>query len=78
VIASVNLGSAIFAEAGLSFIGVGVPPPTPSLGNMLGDVLAQSFQAPWWLVFFPGAAIALTFASCEPRCYAARFFWSRG
>ncbi len=36
------------------------PPPTPSLGNMLGGVLAQSFQPPWWLVIFPGTAIALT------------------
>jgi ABC-type dipeptide/oligopeptide/nickel transport system permease subunit len=60
VIATVNLGSAIFAEAALSFLGVGVPPPTPSLGNMLGGVLAQSFQPPWWLVIFPGTTIALT------------------
>jgi ABC-type dipeptide/oligopeptide/nickel transport system permease subunit len=60
VIATLNLGTAIFAEAALSFLGVGVPPPTPSLGNMLGGVLAQSFQPPWWLVIFPGVAIALT------------------
>lgn len=60
VVATVNLGAAIFAEAALSFLGVGVPPPTPSLGNMLGGVLAQSFQPPWWLVVFPGATIALT------------------
>jgi peptide/nickel transport system permease protein len=60
VVASASLGAAIFAEAALSFLGVGVPPPTPSLGNMLGGVLAQSFQPPWWLVVFPGATIALT------------------
>jgi ABC-type dipeptide/oligopeptide/nickel transport system permease subunit len=60
VIATLNLGTAIFAEAALSFLGVGIPPPTPSLGNMLGGVLAQSFQPPWWLVVFPGIAIALT------------------
>ena len=60
VVATVNLGGAIFAEAALSFLGVGVPPPTPSLGNMLGGVLAQSFQPPWWLVVFPGVTIALT------------------
>jgi ABC-type dipeptide/oligopeptide/nickel transport system permease subunit len=60
VIATLNLGMAIFAEAALSFLGVGVPPPTPSLGNMLGGVLAQSFQPPWWLVIFPGVAIAMT------------------
>jgi ABC-type dipeptide/oligopeptide/nickel transport system permease subunit len=60
VVATLNLGAAIFAEAALSFLGVGVPPPTPSLGNMLGGVLAQSFSPPWWLVVFPGAVIALT------------------
>ena len=60
VVATLNLGTAIFAEAALSFLGVGVPPPTPSLGNMLGGVLAQSFQPPWWLVVFPGTVIALT------------------
>jgi ABC-type dipeptide/oligopeptide/nickel transport system permease subunit len=60
VIATVNLGAAIFAEASLSFLGVGVPPPTPSWGNMLGGVLAQSFDPPWWLVIFPGLAIAAT------------------
>lgn len=60
VIATVNLGAAIFAEASLSFLGIGVPPPTPSWGNMLGGVLAQSFDPPWWLVIFPGLAIAIT------------------
>lgn len=60
VIATLNLGTAIFAEASLSFLGVGVPPPTPSLGNMLGGVLAQSFKPPWWLAIFPGTMIALT------------------
>lgn len=60
VIATLNLGTAIFAEASLSFLGVGVPPPTASLGNMLGGVLAQSFKPPWWLCIFPGTMIALT------------------
>ena len=60
VVATVDLGSAIFAEAALSFLGVGVPPPTPSWGGMLGGVLAQSFNPPWWMVLFPGLAIAST------------------
>jgi ABC-type dipeptide/oligopeptide/nickel transport system permease subunit len=60
VVATVNLGTAIFAEASLSFLGVGVPPPDPSWGSMLGGVLAQSFNPPWWMVIFPGIAIALT------------------
>jgi peptide/nickel transport system permease protein len=60
VIVSLNLGTAIFAESALSFLGVGVPPPAPSWGNMLGGVLAQAFRPPWWLVVFPGVAITLT------------------
>ncbi|PYM61175.1 MAG: ABC transporter permease [Candidatus Rokuibacteriota bacterium] len=60
VIVSLNLGSAIFAEAALSFLGVGVPPPAPSWGNMLGGVLAEAFRPPWWLVVFPGLAITAT------------------
>ena len=59
VVFSLNLGAAIFAEAALSYLGVGVPPPTPSLGNMLGEQNAQSFKPPWWLVIFPGLAITI-------------------
>jgi ABC-type dipeptide/oligopeptide/nickel transport system permease subunit len=59
VAATMALGSAIFAEAALSFLGQGVPPPTPSLGNMLGEGLANQFNPPWWLVVFPGAMIVL-------------------
>ena len=60
VVLTLNLGSAIFAEAGLSFLGVGIPPPAPSWGNMLGGVLAAAFRPSWWLVLFPGVAITLT------------------
>ena len=59
VVFSLNLGAAIFAEAALSYLGVGVPSPTPSLGNMLGEQNAQSFKPPWWLVLYPGLAITL-------------------
>lgn len=59
VIATLNLGTAIFAEASLSFLGMGIPPPAPSWGNMLGGVLAASFKPSWWLVFFPGLAITI-------------------
>lgn len=59
VIATLNLGAAIFAEAALSFLGLGIPPPAPSWGNMLGGVLAASFKPSWWLVVFPGLAITL-------------------
>ena len=60
VVASVSLGGAIFAEAALSFLGLGIPPPNPSLGNMLGGVLGDAFRPPWWLVLYPG--ITITFA----------------
>lgn len=60
VILSANLGTAIFAESALSFLGIGVPPPTPTWGNMLGGVLAEAFRPPPWMVIFPGLAITLT------------------
>lgn len=75
VVATVNLGAAVFTEAALSFLGVGVPPPTPSWGNMLGGVLAQSFNPPWWLVVFPGLAIAATVMAANLLGDALRDFF---
>lgn len=60
VVVSFSLGSAIFAEAALSFLGVGLPPPAPTWGGMLSGVLAESFRPQWWLVLFPGLAITIT------------------
>lgn len=60
VLFSASLGSAIFAEAALSFLGLGIPQPTPSWGNMLGGILADQFRPKWWLVVFPGVTISLT------------------
>ena len=60
IITTGHLGAAIFIEAALSFVGVGVPPPTPSWGNMLGGVLAEALKPPWWMVVFPGVAITVT------------------
>jgi ABC-type dipeptide/oligopeptide/nickel transport system permease subunit len=60
VIVSANIGVAITTEAGLSFLGIGIPPPTPTWGNMLGGVLAESFRPPWWLVVYPGVALTST------------------
>lgn len=53
---------AMLGEAGLSFVGVGIQPPTPSWGNILGDARVLIREAPWML-FFPGAAITLTVLS---------------
>jgi peptide/nickel transport system permease protein len=74
VVASLNLGIAIFAEAALSFLGVGIPPPTPSWGNMLGGVLAEAFRPPWWIVLFPGLAITVTILACNLLGDALRDF----
>ena len=54
--ASVLMAIAILVEASLSFLGVGVRPPTPSLGLMLADGRSFMLQAPW-MVVFPGLAI---------------------
>ena len=74
VIATLNLGAAIFAEASLSFLGMGIPPPAPSWGNMLGGVLAASFKPSWWLVFFPGLAITIAVMSANLLGDALRDF----
>ncbi|MEA2691583.1 MAG: peptide/nickel transport system permease protein [Acidobacteriota bacterium] len=53
------LGNLILIESSLSFLGLGIGPPTPSWGNMIADgsdVLATA----WWVAVFPGAAIAVT------------------
>ncbi len=49
---------AVLAEAVLSFIGVGAPPPTPSLGNIIADGRDYFLEAPW-ISLFPGIAIAI-------------------
>lgn len=60
ILATTHLGVAIIIEAALGFLGVGIPPPTPTWGNMLSDSLNAGLVPPWWLVLFPGAAITLT------------------
>ena len=60
VIASINLGFAVFAEAALSYLGVGVRPPTPTWGNMLGAETSHIFRPLWWMFAFPGLAIVIT------------------
>jgi peptide/nickel transport system permease protein len=80
VLATTHLGVAVVIEAALGFLGVGVPPPTPTWGNMLADSLT-SLVPHWWLVVFPGLAITLTVLAfnlfgdgirdtLDPRVYA--------
>jgi len=59
VLATTHLGVAIVIEAALGFLGVGVPPPTPTWGNMLADAIT-GLVPQWWLVLFPGLAITVT------------------
>ena len=58
VLASLQAGSLILAEGTLSFLGLGVPPPTPSWGSIVAD--GRSYLATaWWVSLFPGIAIFL-------------------
>lgn len=59
VLATLLLPTAIVFEATLSYLGLGVPLPTPSWGNMISD--SQAFyRVAWWFVLFPGLALLLT------------------
>ena len=58
VIRGVKVGTSPSQMAALSFLGSGVPAPTPSLGNLLLEGKAVIFTA-WWMTFFPGIAIVL-------------------
>ncbi len=62
VSASFGVASAILIESALSFLGMGVPPPTASWGNIL-FAAEQHIQQAWWLAVFPGFAIFLTVAA---------------
>lgn len=59
---SLSLAFAILSEAALSFLGLGVQPPTPSWGRMLAEGRGFMQQA-WWMALFPGLAILLTVLS---------------
>jgi peptide/nickel transport system permease protein len=63
VIASFNVASVILAEASLSFLGLGVPPQTPTWGSMLAQSRDQLIANRWWLAVFPGMAIVVTVLS---------------
>ena len=59
VSATLGIGQTILTEASLSFLGLGVQPPTPSWGNMVSDGRDALINA-WWIATFPGIAIVLT------------------
>ncbi len=59
VIATIHLAIAIITEATLSFLGVGVPPTTPSLGTLIRIGNDFLFSGEWWITIFPGIALVL-------------------
>jgi peptide/nickel transport system permease protein len=59
VSATLGVAGAILTESALSFLGIGVQPPTPSWGNMLISG-KQTLGTAWWLSVFPGMAILIT------------------
>jgi peptide/nickel transport system permease protein len=64
VAAALAVGHAILIESALSFLGVGIQPPTPSWGNMLTNAQEIVFSAPW-LAIYPGLLIFLTVTACN-------------
>jgi len=62
VLASFGVANAILLESGLSFLGFGVTPPSPSWGAILAEARG-SLDAAWWPVFFPSAALVILLAS---------------
>ena len=59
VIATIGLAVAIITEATLSFLGVGVPPTSPSLGTLIRIGQDFLFAGEWWIVIFPGVALVV-------------------
>ena len=58
IIFSVSIAGNILAEAGLSFLGLGIPPPTPTWGGMLSGEGRSYMAVGWWLAVFPGLALS--------------------
>jgi peptide/nickel transport system permease protein len=63
VAATLLVAQSIISESGLSFLGFGVQPPTPTWGNMLSAAQDEMRKGNWWMAFFPGLMIFLTVIS---------------
>jgi peptide/nickel transport system permease protein len=64
VAAALAVGNAIMLEAGLSFLGLGIPAPSPSWGNMIAEGRQALVNAPW-IATFPGIAVVLAVIGCN-------------
>jgi len=62
ILATLQVGTVIIIESSLSFLGVGIPPPTPSWGSMIAEGRSYVVSA-WWLCMIPGLAILFTVLS---------------
>ena len=71
VAAALGVGNAIMLEAGLSFLGLGIPPPSPSWGNMIAGGREALVNAPW-IATFPGIMVVLAVVSCNLLADGAR------
>jgi peptide/nickel transport system permease protein len=65
VMISINIGGAIILEASLSFLGLGVPPPAPTWGNMIAGPGSFYIRSAPWMVLFPGLVLSLTVYACN-------------
>ncbi len=74
IVSTLGIGGAILVESSLSFLGLGVQPPTASWGNMLLEGKEHLTDA-WWLVTFPGCAIFLTVLGFNLLGEGLRDFW---
>ncbi len=74
-LASLQIGVAVVIEASLTFLGVGVPPPKPAWGLMLSEGRGGLVAGYWWLVVFPGTAIALLVMSFNLIGDWLRIYW---
>jgi peptide/nickel transport system permease protein len=59
VLATIQVATAIITEATLSFLGVGVPPTSPSLGTLIRVGNDYLFSGEWWITIFPGLMLVL-------------------
>jgi peptide/nickel transport system permease protein len=59
VLATIDVAQAVIIEATLSFLGVGVPPTSPSLGTLIRVGNDFLFSGEWWITVFPGAVLMI-------------------
>jgi peptide/nickel transport system permease protein len=62
VVATFEIAKVLIFESSLSFLGLGIQPPTPTWGNMMADGRALLDTA-WWVMFFPGVTLVLAAAA---------------